>query len=98
MTQAFEVQPFALPLDPKTTALICSAIALIQKNVGIGYIPHLLAQPLLNNGQLVKKPMQEHKHSTKLFLAARSDGMGTVCQWCMDYLLHPEVKMRLSGG
>ncbi len=53
-----------------------TAIALIQKNVGIGYIPHHLAQPLLNNGQLVKKPMQEHKHATKLFLAARSDGMG----------------------
>lgn len=75
-----------------------TAIALIQKNVGIGYIPHHLAQPLLNNGQLVKKPMQEHKHATKLFLAARSDGMGKVCQWCMDYLLHPEIKGRLSGG
>jgi DNA-binding transcriptional LysR family regulator len=74
-----------------------SAIALIQKNVGIGYIPHHLAQPLLNNGQLVKKPMQEHKHATKLFLAARSDGMGKVCQWCIDYLLHPEVKGKLSG-
>lgn len=75
-----------------------TAIALIQKNVGIGYIPHHLAQPLLNNGQLVKKPMQEHKHASKLFLAARSDGMGKVCQWCMDYLLHPEIKGRLSGG
>lgn len=75
-----------------------TAISLIQKNVGIGYIPHHLAQPLLNNGQLVKKPMQEHKHATKLFLAARSDGMGKVCRWCMEYLLHPAVSGKLSGG
>ncbi|RJT22369.1 LysR substrate-binding domain-containing protein [Buttiauxella izardii] len=75
-----------------------TAIALIQQNVGIGYIPHHLALPLLNNGLLLKKPMQEHKHATKLFLAARSDGMGKVSRWCMDYLLHPAVRARLSGG
>ncbi len=75
-----------------------TAIALIQQNVGIGYIPHHLTLPLLNNGLLLKKPMQEHKHATKIFIAARSDGMGEVCRWCMDYLLHPEVKAGLSGG
>lgn len=64
-----------------------TAIALIQKNIGIGYIPHHLTMPLLNGGQLVKKPMQEHKHATKLFLAARADGMGKVAKWCMEYLL-----------
>ena len=64
-----------------------TAIALIELNVGIGYIPHHLALPLLNSGKLLKKPMREHKHATKLFLAARSDGMGKVCQWCIDYLL-----------
>lgn len=75
-----------------------TAIALIQQNVGIGYIPHHLTLPLLNNGLLLKKPMQEHKHATKIFIAARSDGMGKVCRWCMDYLLNPEVKVGLSGG
>ena len=64
-----------------------TAIALIELNVGIGYIPHHLALPLLNSGKLLNKPMREHKHATKLFLAARSDGMGKVCQWCIDYLL-----------
>ncbi|MDA6077983.1 LysR family transcriptional regulator [Edwardsiella anguillarum] len=42
--------------------------------------------------------MREHKHATKLFLAARSDGMGKVGNWCMDYLQHPSIIARLSGG
>ena len=75
-----------------------TAIALIEQNVGIGYIPHHLALPLLNRGTLLKKPMREHKHATTLFLAARSDGMGKVCRWCMDYLQHPALSARLSGG
>lgn len=75
-----------------------SVIALIRRNAGIGYVPHHLVMPLLNNGELVKKPMQEHKHATKLFLAARADGMGKVSRWCMEYLLHPAVSSRLSGG
>lgn len=74
------------------------AIALIEQNVGIGYIPHHLALPLLNSGTLLKKPMREHKHATKLFLAARSDGMGKVCRWCMEYFQQPETRARLSGG
>lgn len=32
-----------------------TAMGLIEQNVGIGYIPHHLAMPRLNNGQLVKK-------------------------------------------
>ncbi|AKH88920.1 LysR substrate-binding domain-containing protein [Edwardsiella tarda] len=75
-----------------------TAIALIEQNVGIGYIPHHLALPLLNSGRILKKPMREHKHATKLFLAARSDGMGKVGNWCMDYLQHPSIIARLSGG
>ena len=59
---------------------IPTAIALIEQNVGIGYIPHHLALLLLNSGKLLKKPMQEHKHATKLFLTARLDRMGKVCQ------------------
>ncbi|VZZ91544.1 protein of unknown function (plasmid) [Escherichia coli] len=30
------------------------AISLIEQNVGIGYIPHHLALPLLNRGKLLK--------------------------------------------
>lgn len=35
--------------------------------------------------------MREHKHATKLFLAARSDGMGKACQWCIEYLRNPQL-------
>lgn len=73
------------------------AVALIQRNIGIGYLPHHLALPLLNNGMLVKKSMLEHKHATQLFLAARSDSRGKVCQWCLDYLLESGVKGELCG-
>lgn len=74
------------------------AVVLVEKSVGIGYIPHHLALPLLNQGTLLKKPMREHKHATKLFLAARSDGMGKVCRWCMDYFQQPTMGARLGGG
>nr|WP_232785345.1 MULTISPECIES: LysR substrate-binding domain-containing protein [unclassified Serratia (in: enterobacteria)] len=74
-----------------------TAIELIQRNVAIGYVPHHLALPLLNAGSLVKKPMQEHKHATQIFFAARSDGMGKVSRWCMDYLLAPAFRAKLHG-
>ncbi len=44
-----------------------------------------------------EKPMQEHKHATQIFFAARSDGMGKVSRWCMDYLLAPAFRARLHG-
>ncbi len=75
-----------------------TAIALIEQNVGIGYIPHHLALPLLNSGKLLKKPMREHKHATRLFLAAHSDGMGKVCSWCLEYLKHPVLRELLNRG
>lgn len=73
------------------------AIDLIRRNVGIGYIPHHWCLPLLNAGELVKKPMQEHKHATQMFVAYRSDGMGKVRQWAAEFLLRAEMKGRLCG-
>ncbi|TBL73417.1 LysR family transcriptional regulator [Obesumbacterium proteus] len=73
------------------------AVALIQQNTGIGYVPHHLASPLLNDGTLVKKSMLEHKHATQLFMAVRSEGMGKVCQWCLDYLSEPAMKNQICG-
>lgn len=75
-----------------------TAMALIQRNVGIGYLPHHLCYPLLNSGQLMKKPMVEHKHPTLLFLAHRAEGLGKVRQWCVDYLCQPEVKGLWCGS
>jgi len=75
-----------------------SAISVIQQNTGIGYIPHHMAKALLNNGTLVKKPMHEHKHATRLFIATRSDGLGEAACWSMEYLQRPEMKQALNGG
>ncbi|WP_127959626.1 LysR substrate-binding domain-containing protein [Serratia microhaemolytica] len=74
------------------------AIALIERNLAIGYIPHHLASPKLNSGTLIKKPMRGHKHATQLFLAARSEGAGKVSRWCLDYLLAPSFRSKLYGG
>lgn len=75
-----------------------TAIGLIQQNVGIGYIPHHLAKARLNSGLLVKKPMQEHKHATRLFNATRSDGLGEAARWSMNFLQQPAMKIALNGG
>ena len=74
------------------------AIGLIEQNAGIGYIPHHLARARLNNGQLVKKPMLEHKHATRLFNATHSDGLGQAARWSMDFLQRPAMKIALNGG
>ncbi|EBS3610678.1 TPA: hypothetical protein PAP86_004369 [Salmonella enterica] len=75
-----------------------SAIAVIQQNTGIGYIPHHMVKALLNNGTLVKKAMQEHKHATRLFIATRSDGLGESVRWSIEYLQRSEMKLALNGG
>ncbi|NDJ56353.1 LysR family transcriptional regulator [Enterobacteriaceae bacterium 4M9] len=75
-----------------------TAIDLIGQNVGIGYIPHHLAKAKLNSGELVKKPMQEHKHATRLFNATRSEGLGEAARWSMDFLKQPTLKVMLNGS
>ena len=74
-----------------------TAVELIEQNVGIGYIPHHLAKTRLNSGSLVKKPMQEHKHATRLFNATRSEGLGEAARWSMQFLQQPAMKIALNG-
>lgn len=91
---------YAWRLDGQKALFVANldmAVALIQKNVAIGYIPHHLVKPLLNNGTLIKKPMLEHKHATQLFVAARTDGLGEAGQWSLDFWLRPEIKSMLNG-
>ena len=73
------------------------ALALIQQNAAIGYLPRHLCQPLIASGALVKKQLQEGKHATQLFLAHRSDGVGAVLQWCIEYLLQANIRTHLCG-
>jgi DNA-binding transcriptional LysR family regulator len=73
------------------------AMELIARNVGIGYLPHHLCQSRLDSGRLIKKPMQEHKHPTRLFIAHRDQGIGRARQWCIEYLGRPEIKAHFCG-
>ncbi|KPC50247.1 LysR substrate-binding domain-containing protein [Amantichitinum ursilacus] len=74
-----------------------TAMALIQYNAGIGYVPRHLAAPLIAQGLLIKKELQEHKHATHLFLAHRTEGMGRARRWAVDWLLQPEIRPLLCG-
>ena len=73
------------------------AMELIARNIGVGYLPHHLCQPLLDSGKLIKKPMKEHKHPTRLFIAHRDQTLGKTRQWCLDYLSRPEIKAQWCG-
>ncbi|SAK62243.1 putative DNA-binding transcriptional regulator [Caballeronia pedi] len=72
------------------------AVRLIARNVAIGYVPvHIRAA--FGDAGLVGKSIQEQKHATRLFLAHRSDGIGKVRAWCVDYLLRPDFRAWLCG-
>lgn len=73
-----------------------SAIELIRRNVGIGYIPtHLRLGAGLSG--LQTKETQECKHPTRLFLAHRSEGLGKAGQWSVDYFSKADMRARLCG-
>ncbi|WP_144150441.1 LysR substrate-binding domain-containing protein [Paraburkholderia sp. BCC1885] len=74
-----------------------TAIALIRRNVGIGYIPtHLRRDPAITG--LVKKSTQEQKHATRLFLAHRPEALGRSGKWCVDYFSRQRVRQHVCGG
>jgi DNA-binding transcriptional LysR family regulator len=74
-----------------------TAVRLMARNVAIGYVPsHVRAA--FDGAKLVSKTIQEQKHATQLFLAHRSEGMGKVATWCVDYLLQPEFRAWLCGN
>jgi DNA-binding transcriptional LysR family regulator len=73
-----------------------TAIALIRRNVGIGYIPTHLRSNEAAPG-LVKKSTQEQKHATRLFLAHRPEALGRTGQWCVDYFSREHVRKHVCG-
>ncbi|KXV03589.1 LysR family transcriptional regulator [Caballeronia megalochromosomata] len=73
-----------------------TAVRIIARNVAIGYVPaHIRAA--FGDTEVVGKSIREQKHATRLFLAHRSDGVGKVRAWCVDYLLRPEFRAWLCG-
>jgi DNA-binding transcriptional LysR family regulator len=74
-----------------------TAIELIRRNAGIGYIPMHRRLGAAAAG-LVKKSTQEQKHATRLFLAHRPEALGRVGEWCIDYFSLERVRLHLCGG
>jgi DNA-binding transcriptional LysR family regulator len=72
------------------------AVRIIARNAAIGYVPaHIRAA--FDHARVVGKSIQEQKHATRLFLAHRSDGVGKVRAWCVDYLLQSDMRAWLCG-
>ncbi|SET54285.1 LysR substrate-binding domain-containing protein [Thorsellia anophelis] len=63
-----------------------TAIELIEKGIGIGYIPHHKIITQLNEGKLIKKAIEEHKLATKLFYAWRTDSQSSLMKHCIEYI------------
>jgi len=76
-----------------------TALALIRRNAAIGYVPAHVAQRAQSQAgaQIVACTVRDEKHSTRLFLAYRPEGMGEVGRWCVDYLSRPAFKAALCG-
>lgn len=69
---------------------LSTAIALIERDVGIGYIPHHRIKTSLDLGQVIKKAIVEHKQPTQLFYAWHANRESPVLNWCIEYLMQPE--------
>lgn len=63
-----------------------TAIDLIEKGVGIGYVPHHKIIAQLNSGKLIKKAIEEHKLPTQLFYAWRTDSQSLLMKHCTEYI------------
>lgn len=69
---------------------LTTAIKMIERGVGIGYIPHHRIKNLLDQGTVIKKAIVEHKQPTQLFYAWHANRESPVLNWCIEYLMQPE--------
>lgn len=75
---------------------LSTAIKLIERGVGIGYIPHHRIKESLNLGRVIKKAIVEHKQPTQLFYAWHANRESPVLNWCIEYLMHAEIANQWS--
>jgi len=73
-----------------------TAMALIRRNVAIGCVPAHVAKSMGGAG-IVTRAVRDEKHSTRLFLAHRTEGLGDAGRWSIEYLSRPEFKAWLCG-
>ncbi|MGD8173515.1 DNA-binding transcriptional activator PunR [Vibrio sp. TRT 21S02] len=63
-----------------------SAIECLKNGVGVGYMPSHIAQPLITEGVLVEKVLEEEKPLSQCCLVWRKDENHKMIQWMVDYL------------
>jgi len=73
-----------------------TAMELVRRNVAIGCVPAHVAKSLGGEG-IVTRAVRDEKHSTRLFLAWRTEGLSDVGRWCIDYVSRPAVKAAICG-
>ncbi|MCE2593956.1 LysR family transcriptional regulator [Motilimonas cestriensis] len=71
---------------------LSTAIKMMERGVGIGYVPHHRIKEQLDRGSIIKKAIVEHKQPTQLFYAWHAHRESPVLNWCGEYLMRPENK------
>ncbi|MGC9403237.1 DNA-binding transcriptional activator PunR [Vibrio genomosp. F10 str. 9ZC157] len=63
-----------------------SAIECLKNGVGVGYMPRHIAQPLITEGLLVEKVLNEDKPLSQCCLVWRKDENHRLIKWMVEYL------------
>ncbi|EML0300053.1 LysR family transcriptional regulator [Vibrio parahaemolyticus] len=66
-----------------------SAIECLKNGVGVGYMPRHIAMPLIHEGVLVEKLLQDDKPLSRCCLVWHKDDDHKLIQWMVDYLGSP---------
>ncbi len=69
------------------------------RGLGVGFLPQPLAQPYIDAGRLVVKPLQRTSRTQRAAYAWRQDtgprGAGRALQWWLERLQHPKTRHAL---
>ncbi len=63
-----------------------TAIDCFRKGLGVGFLPHHIARPLIEAGELVSKPLIEPKRPSYCCLAWGSENDNPALAWSLDFL------------
>ena len=72
------------------------------RGLGVGFLPQPLAQPYIDAGRLVVKPLQRTSRTQRAAYAWRQDtgpkGAGRALQWWLERLQHPKTRHALLNN
>ncbi|BBJ87816.1 LysR family transcriptional regulator [Raoultella ornithinolytica] len=64
-----------------------SKVALLRAGLGCGFLPRHIAQPWLENGELIEKPVLSCREKDLTYIAWRSDNDGLAQRWWREAIL-----------